>query len=237
MLSVTVLWATVLVTSVGVGLGLPAWTQARDAARYPVAADDLAAARSALAVLPVKGRAPTTGYDRAAFGQAWADTNHNGCDTRNDVLARDLTSATFKAGTRDCVVLTGTLDDPYSGELITFARGGQSAAVQIDHVVPLADAWQTGAQPWTLQRRELFANDPANLLAVDGSLNGEKSAGDAATWLPPNTGYRCVYVLRQVRVKAAYGLWVTSAEHDAMERQLGRCVVVDAPTAAPIRPS
>ena len=107
--------------------------------------------------------------------------------------------------------------------------------MQIDHIVALSDAWQTGAQQWTLPKREAFANDPANLLAVDGSLNQEKGAGDAATWLPPNTGYRCVYVLRQVRVKAAYGLWVTRAERDAMERELGRCAVVDTPAA--IRPS
>ena len=89
----------------------------------------------------------------------------------------------------------------------------------------LSDAWQTGAQQWTPETREAFANDPANLIAVDGPLNQEKGAGDAATWLPPNTGYRCVYALRQVRVKAAYGLWVTAAERDAMRRQLDRCVV------------
>lgn len=215
----------VLVATVGVGLGLPAWTQAVEAARYPVSSADLAAGRAALAALPVKGRAPTTGYDRSAFGQAWADVDRNGCDTRNDVLARDLTGATFKPGTNDCVVLAGTLDDPYSGEVRRFARGERSAAVQIDHVVALSDAWQKGAQQWTAETREAFANDPANLLAVDGPLNQEKGAGDAATWLPPSTGYRCVYVLRQVRVKAAYGLWVTAAERDAMRRQLDRCVV------------
>ncbi|CAN5357345.1 hypothetical protein BH11ACT1_BH11ACT1_02220 [soil metagenome] len=226
----TLWWSAVLVATVGVGLGLPAWTQAVDAARYPVSAADLAAGRSALEALPVKGRAPTTGYDRSAFGQAWADVDRNGCDTRNDVLARDLTGATFKPGTHDCVVLAGTLDDPYSGEVRQFVRGSGSAAVQIDHVVALADAWQTGAQQWAPQTREAFANDRANLLAVDGPLNQEKGAGDAATWLPPNTGYRCVYVLRQVRVKAAYGLWVTAAERDAMRHQLDRCVVAAART-------
>jgi hypothetical protein len=223
----TLWWVAVLVATVGVGLGLPAWTQAVEAARYPVSAADLAAGRSALDALPVKGRAPTTGYDRSAFGQAWADVNRNGCDTRNDILARDLTGATFKPETRDCVVLAGTLDDPYSGGVRQFVRGAGSAAVQIDHVVALADAWQKGAQQWAPETREAFANDPANLLAVDGPLNQEKAAGDAATWLPPNTGYRCVYVLRQVRVKAAYALWVTAAERDAMRRQLDRCVVAE----------
>lgn len=242
-LRVTVLWVTLLVTTVGIGLGVPAWTQATEAARYPIAAADLAAARAALAALPVKGRAPTTGYDRTAFGQEWADVDRNGCDTRNDVLARDLADATFKPGTRDCVVLTGMLDDPYSGRTIAFARGENSSAVQIDHVIALADAWQTGAQRWTPGKREAFANDPANLLAVDGALNQQKSAGDAATWLPPNRGYRCVYVVRQVRMKAAYGLWVTAAERDAIERQLDGCAVARAsppgksPTASAVRGS
>ncbi|MGV8977173.1 MAG: HNH endonuclease family protein [Cellulomonas sp.] len=226
----TLWWVAVLVATVAAGLGVPAWTQAVEAARYPVSTADLAAGRSALDGLPIKGRAPTSGYDRSAFGQAWADVNRNGCDTRNDILARDLTGTTFKPGTSDCVVLAGTLDDPYSGEVRQFVRGAGSAAVQIDHVVALSDAWQKGAQQWAPATREAFANDPANLLAVDGPLNQEKGAGDAATWLPPNTGYRCVYVLRQVRVKAAYGLWVTAAERDAMHRQLGRCVVADVRT-------
>jgi len=137
------------------------------------------------------------------------------------VLRRDLAATVVE----DCAVLSGILDDPYTGVAIAFARGPSSADVQIDHVVALADAWQTGAQSWAPDRREAFANDPANLLAVDGPANQEKGAGDAATWLPPNRGYRCVYALRQVRVKAAYGLWVTAAEHAALERQLDRCVV------------
>ena len=214
-------WLVGLVLCVAVGAGAPAWSQARVAARYAVTADDLAAGRAALGSLAVRGRAPTTGYERERFGQAWADTDRNGCDTRNDVLRRDLVEAV----TQDCVVLSGTLDDPYSGVLIPFARGPDSAAVQIDHVVALSDAWQKGAQAWSAAQREAFANDPANLLAADGPANQEKGAGDAATWLPPNRGYRCVYALRQVRVKAAYGLWVTAAERDALERELGRCVV------------
>lgn len=221
-------WVLVLVGAVAFGVGLPAWTEAADAARYPVTAEDLAAGRAALDTLAVKGRAPRTGYDRDEFGTAWADVDHNGCDTRNDILRRDLTDLTFKPGTRDCVVLTGTLADPYGGEVIEFERGPGSSEVQIDHVVALNDAWQKGARQWTPEVREAFANDPANLLAVDGPLNQQKGAGDAATWLPPRSGYRCVYVLRQIRVKAAYGLWVTAAEHDAMDRQLDRCRVAPA---------
>jgi hypothetical protein len=175
----------------------------------------------ALDALAVRGRAPTTGYARERFGQAWADVDRNGCDTRNDILRRDLTATVVE----DCVVHSGTLDDPYTGVPIAFARGPGSADVQVDHVVALSDAWQKGAQAWTPQQREAFANDPANLLAVDGPANQEKGAGDAATWLPPNRGYRCVYALRQVRVKAAYGLWVTAAEGDALNTELSRCVV------------
>lgn len=215
----------VLVLCVAAGAGLPAWTQARDSGRFPVTAADLDRARAEVDALAVKGRAPRTGYDRDAFGPAWADVDRNGCDTRNDVLARDLVDVAFEPGTHDCVVLTGTLDDPYSGTTIAFERGPDSADVQIDHVVALSDAWQKGAQQWDAERRRQFANDPANLLAVDGPTNAAKGDGDAATWLPPSTGYRCAYVVRQVRVKAAYGLWVTVAERDAMDRTLDGCVV------------
>ena len=209
------------------GLGGPVVLDARAAAQYPVTAADLAAGRAALDTLAVKGRAPRTGYDRDEFGQPWADVDRNGCDTRNDVLRRDLVDLVAKPGTRECVILRGTLADPYTGESIAFERGERSSEVQIDHVVALADAWQKGAQGWPDEKRRLFANDPANLLAVDGSANQSKGAGDAATWLPPNSGYRCAYALRQTVVKAAYGLWVTQAEHTALTRAIDRCVVVE----------
>ena len=163
-------------------------------------------------------------YDRQAFGQRWADTDHNGCDTRNDILARDLARPTFKPGTRDCVVLTGTLAEPYTGTTIQFQRGDKSSAlVQIDHVVALADAWRSGAWQWDAQWRQEFANDPENLLAVDGAANEDKSASSADQWLPPNVAFRCDYVKRQIAVKYAYGLSVTQAEQDAMATQLTTC--------------
>ena len=175
-----------------------------------------------LETLDVKGRAPKTGYDRDdKFGTAWVDMDQNGCDTRNDVLARDLVATTM-AGT--CRILTGTLADPYTGTSIDFVRGETtSSLVQIDHVVALSNAWQTGAQQLSSERRYEFANDPINLLAVDGATNSSKGDGDAATWLPPNTSFRCAYVSRQITVKAAYDLWVTQAEHDAMTRVLADC--------------
>jgi hypothetical protein len=175
-----------------------------------------------LATLAVKGRAPKTGYSRTGqFGAAWSDVNHNGCDTRDDVLSRDLTGV-VRSGA--CRVLSGSLADPYTGGEIHFVRGeATSALVQIDHVVALMDAWQTGAQQLSPARRLALANDPLNLMAVDGRSNSQKGDGDAATWLPPNTSYRCEYVAKQVSVKAAYGLWVTPAERDAIARVLGGC--------------
>lgn len=183
-----------------------------------------------LATLPIKGRAPKTGYDRAQFGQAWADVDRNGCDTRNDILKRDLTGITY-TNSVPCKVQSGTLADPYTGTTINFLRGSAtSIAVQIDHVVALSDAWQKGAQQLTAEQRTAFANDPLNLQATDGPTNQQKGDGDAATWLPPNKGFRCEYVGRQISVKATYGLWVTQAEHDAMARILGDCSGQLAPT-------
>lgn len=180
-------------------------------------------AATVLATLPVKGRAPKTGYRRAEFGQRWRDIDRNGCDTRNDILNRDLTNKTWRANTRGCVVLSGILAEPYSGETRYFDKS-QASAIQIDHVVALSDAWQKGAQSLSAEQRETLANDPLNLLAVDGRLNQQKSDGDAATWLPPNRSFRCAYVSRQIAVKAKYQLWVTPAERDAMARVLNVCL-------------
>ena len=187
-------------------------------------ADTSNLAVDALNQLPVKGRAPKTGYSREAFGQAWSDVNRNGCDTRNDILKRDLREVIFKPRTRDCVVLSGVLNDPYSGTLINFLRGETtSALIQIDHVVALSNAWQTGAFQLTLKERTEFANDPLNLLAVMGSLNSQKGDGDAATWLPPNKSFRCTYIARQIAVKKKYRLWVTAPERNEMVRILSKC--------------
>jgi Protein of unknown function (DUF1524)/Excalibur calcium-binding domain len=182
-----------------------------------------------LATLAVKGRAPKTGYERSLFGGAWTDDvtvsgGHNGCDTRNDILRRDLVAVQIKPGSNGCAVLSGTFHDPYTGTTVEFQRGdGTSAKVQIDHLVALSDAWQKGAQQWDPVTLRNFANDPINLQATIGSINQQKSDGDAATWLPPNKSHRCTYVSRIVNVKTAYGLWVTQAEHDAIARILSDC--------------
>jgi len=183
-------------------------------------------ALAAVAKLTVKGRAPKTGYTRAQFGQAWFDTDRNGCDTRNDVLRRDLGSRQMKNA---CKVLAGTLaPDPYTGTSIRFVYGGASE-VDIDHLVALSDAWQKGAATWPAGKRLALANDPLNLLAVDSSTNRSKGDGDAATWLPPNKAFRCTYVARQVAVKGKYAIWVTSAERDAMTRVLRTCPTMPLP--------
>jgi hypothetical protein len=179
--------------------------------------------------LEVKGRAPKTGYERSLFGDAWTDDvtvadGHNGCDTRNDILRRDLVDVVIKPGSNGCAVLSGTLNDPYTGTSFAFQRGpGSSAEVQIDHMVSLSGAWQTGAQQWDEFTRRNFANDPRNLQATLGWVNQQKGDGDAATWLPPNNAYRCSFVSRIVEVKAAYRLWVTPAERDAIARVLAGC--------------
>jgi len=168
--------------------------------------------------LAVKGRAPKTGYTRTQFGDGWAEKD--GCDTREIILARDLKNTVIK----NCKVMSGTLEDPYTGKTILFMRGPQtSQAVQIDHVVALSDAWQTGAQQLSYTIRETLANDPLELLAVDGPANMQKSDGDAATWLPPHKSFRCQYVSRQVEVKVKYHLWVTSAEKMAIKKVLQSC--------------
>jgi len=170
--------------------------------------------------LEVKGRAAKTGYARSQFPH-WSDPDRNGCDARNDTLKRDLTQISFKTGTRDCKVLTGQLLDPFSGKVITFSS--TKSNIDIDHVVALSNAWQTGAAYFDKTKRVAIANDPLNLIAVDAKLNRQKGDGDAATWLPPLKTYRCDYVARQIAVKAKYGLWVTQPEKGAIIKLLEMC--------------
>jgi hypothetical protein len=181
---------------------------------------------ASLAALPIRALAPMSGYSRAQFGPAWPELA--GCDARNWVLARDLTKTTLQGS---CAVKAGMLVSPYTGATINF--GSNPALVQIDHVVALGDAWQTGAQTWTAAKRELFANDLLDLLAIDAVSVEQKGDADAATWLPSNKLFQCDYVELQVDVKTRYGLWVTQAEHDAIARVLTSCIT-PAPVAAAI---
>ena len=180
-------------------------------------------AKAELGKLEVKGRAPKTGYTRKQFGNGWGKIN--GCSVREVILARDLTDEKID---EKCRVLSGILNDTYTGQTIHFQRGEKSSSkVQIDHVVALSDAWQKGAQQLSPEEREKLANDPLNLLAVDGPANQAKGDGDAATWLPSNKPFRCQYVARQIAVKRRYRLGVTEAEKSAMSSILEKCVEVN----------
>lgn len=185
-------------------------------------------ATEALETLTVKGRAPKTNYSRSMFGSGWRE--QGSCDTRNIILARDMETVSIE----NCKVYSGVLDDPYTGKKIFFTRGPETSDdVQIDHVVALSDAWQKGAQQLSQGVREDLANDPLELLAVEGQANQDKSDSDAASWLPPNKSYRCRYVARQIAVKQKYNLWVTKAEKQTMWRVLSGCPGQVLPTTQP----
>ena len=192
----------------------------------PTPTEDVTApAGTALALLntlPVKALGPQSGYDReGGFGPSWYDVDGNGCDTRNDILRRDFEDITRADW---CLVYTGVIDDPYTGETISFKRGrGTSNAVQIDHIVALSNAWKTGARKISYDLRVALANDPLNLVAVDGPTNSSKGDDSADWWLPPRRKVWCWYVSRQVSVKAAYKLWVTPDEKVAMKEVLATC--------------
>lgn len=180
-------------------------------------------AADTLQTLTINDDPSTSGYDRDKFGYRETDDDGNGCDVRDDVLARDLTDVVYtKAG--GCVVKSGVLNDPYTGDTIDFKRGKDtSSAVQIDHVVALENAWQSGANEWDSAKLIQYGNDMYNLLAVDGPANQAKGSASAAYWLPTNSAYRCDYVARQIGVKAKYNLTVTTAEKNAMLSVLHNC--------------
>jgi hypothetical protein len=187
---------------------------------------DRAKARSLIEKVATKGRGPKTGYERDKFGYAWMDSApggipfaHNGCDSRNDLLKRDGEKVRFRAGS-DCVVASMTLHDPYTGKTIDWTKS-HATTVQIDHVMPLSYDWQMGAARWSKDKREDIANDPLNLIPVDGPTNGAKSDSGPATWLPPNKQIRCSYVVRFAQVSLKYDLPVTVADKRMMLTQCG----------------
>ena len=185
-----------------------------------------APAGSALEVLntlEVKGRAPKTGYSRAQFGSGWATVN--GCSTRDIIMYRDLINVTLSD---ECTVASGLLNDTYTGQSIEYSKSSPSV-IQIDHVIALSDAWQTGAQQLSAETREQLANDPLELIAVSGKQNQIKSDANAATWLPPNKPFRCEYIARQIAVKQKYKLWVIPAEQEAMRTVLNSCPIQTLP--------
>lgn len=223
--------AILIVLAVAAGVG---WLYLRDEARRqpdagppPAATPIYDTVRRQMEALPMRGWDRMQDFNRFRFGEAWSDDvnvefGHNGCNTRDDILRRDLVDLQVRPGT--CFAQSGVLHDPYTGATIDFVRGPDtSSAVQIDHVVALADAWYKGARSWDDQRRRDFANDPRNLLAVAGQVNFDKAFRDAASWLPPNAAFRCAFVARQVEVKTDYQLWLSGKEKDAMRQVLRDC--------------
>ncbi|MER7739921.1 HNH endonuclease family protein [Streptomyces sp. NPDC096538] len=188
-------------------------------------AKDRAAAAAVIDKVATKGRGPKTGYDRDEYGYAWMDTAdgvplaRNGCDTRNDLLKLHGRDVQFRTGS-DCVVVSMDLYDPYTGKDIAWKKA-KATEVQIDHVVPLSYAWQMGASRWSESKREQLANDPLNLLPVDGGANSAKRDSGPASWLPPAKGIRCAYAVRFAQVAVKYELPVTMADKTAMREQCG----------------
>lgn len=188
-------------------------------------------ALDALQKLPVQTASSTSPYKRANFGKSWDDIDNNGCDTRNDILKRDLKDTVVGS---DCKVKKGSYADPYTGKVISFdSSTGSGGGIDIDHIIPLSLAWQTGASTWDDGKRLQFANDPLNLLASDASQNRKKGDKDASEYLPPNVSFHCEYVARQVAVRAKYGTWVTPAEKDAIAGVLKSCPDQKLPEGGP----
>jgi hypothetical protein len=181
-------------------------------------------------IVVVPARIHRYDYLRSAFGDAWTDDNdapggRNGCDTRNDILNRDLVDKTYVSIKR-CpdAVATGTLHDPYTNATIDFQRGARvGESVQIDHIIALSLAWDMGAYDWPFPERVRFANDPANLLAVGGQANQDKGDSQPALWMPPNTAFWCQYSMQYIAVLRGYALPVDQASADVLRQGAATC--------------
>ncbi|MFC3372259.1 HNH endonuclease family protein [Glutamicibacter protophormiae] len=192
-------------------------------------------ALTVLNTLPVKGKAPATGYNRnTKFGNGWKDFDKDKCDERQEALSRDMSKVKFK-DKKKCTVASGTLNDLYTGRQINWKV--KSGSVDIDHVVALKNAWISGGQQLSQAQRQALANDPLNLIAADASANRQKGDKNAAEWLPKNKSFRCQYVATQISVKKKYALSVTSAEKKAMSKVLDSCKNQKAAKVTPIKPA
>lgn len=178
------------------------------------------------------------GYDRGRYFGGWASNGCGSATTRDTILARDLKGAVKNPR---CQVTSGTLSDPYTGRTIRFRRGrNTSSAVQIDHVVALLDAWESGARDWDQTKRVQYANSPDVLLASDGPANMAKGSGldvngtalyrpqDSGApdiWMPDNKAYRCDYMAKRATIKSKWGLTMTPREKQQTVSVLSQCVV------------
>ncbi len=185
---------------------------------------DAAAVRALVDALPTDTHARTPNFDRAAYGPSLADTDHNGCDERNDVLARDLTSVTYTKADPGCTGATGHLADATRAAASTSPEGRPRARpCRSTTSCPSGGPWQHGAAGWTGERREQLATDFNNLQAVDGPTNEAKSDQGPATWLPPADGYDCLYVTRYAYVLHAYALTIDDDDRAAIDTTLTTC--------------
>ncbi|MCG7609292.1 MULTISPECIES: HNH endonuclease family protein [Mycobacterium] len=226
-------WWLMAAVALAVVVAVQVTTSTHDAARFAAQAQPptVAPGVDLLAGVPqIPVRVRGNDYRRAAFGESWDDDNsapggHNGCDTRNDILNRDLVDKTSVAIKRcPAAVATGTLHDPYTNAVVSFVRGNQTgASVQIDHIVPLALAWDLGARDWPDDLRLRFANDPANLLAVAGKANQDKGDQEPVHWMPPNRAFWCQYAVQFVEVLRGYALPVDTASAVVLRDAAGTC--------------
>lgn len=177
------------------------------------------------------------GYDRERYFGGWASNGCGSATTRDTILARDLKGAVENS---KCQVTSGTLADPYTGRTIRFRRGrNTSSAVQIDHVVALLDAWESGARDWDQAKRVEYANSPGVLLASDGPANMAKgsgldvngtalyrsqNSGAPDIWMPDNKAYRCDYMAKRATIKSKWGLTMTPREKQQTVSVLSQCV-------------
>lgn len=172
-----------------------------------------------------------SGYQRTLFNH-WRDADGDSCDTREEVLIRQSqVSAQVGPG---CRVYSGRWTSAYDAVVVT-----DPSTLDIDHVVALAEAWDSGASRWSFTTRQAFANDLAftgSLIAVTASSNRSKSDRDPAEWLPGNSAYRCTYVTTWIAVKYRWSLSIDSAEKSALQRQVTACgnPHITLPAKAPI---
>jgi hypothetical protein len=193
-----------------------AWTLTADPAQaYPPTPPSASTAATELASLTVKAEGSTSGYSRDLFPH-WI-TQSGTCDTREQVLKRDGTGVTVNSS---CQPTAGSWYSVYDATWVT-----SSSSIDIDHIVPLAEAWKSGANAWTTARRQQFANDLsiAQLIAVSASSNRSKGDSDPAAWKPTNTSVHCIYAREWIWVKYTYGLSLQSAEKTALQQMLGTC--------------
>ncbi|WP_436278583.1 HNH endonuclease family protein [Micromonospora marina] len=203
------------VTVVALAGAVLAVVNGQSALAAPSGIPSKAAAQSQLNALTVAAQGSTAGYSRDLFPH-WI-TITGACNTREQVLKRDGTSVVVNSS---CAATSGRWYSPYDG-----ATWYAASDVDIDHVVPLAEAWRSGANSWTTSRRQSFANDLTRpqLIAVTDNVNQSKGDQDPSTWQPPLTSYRCTYSKMWITVKYNWGLTLQSSEKSALQGMLNTC--------------